>query len=95
MLEDRTLEVSWNSNVNKRYLTSLLVTTNNNKNTMAELIQTISLSNISIDGVKTLSQTEKTIYEVNCYVNGLEQLNKLILSLEKLNYIEKVERVFR
>ncbi|MDO4996310.1 MAG: bifunctional (p)ppGpp synthetase/guanosine-3',5'-bis(diphosphate) 3'-pyrophosphohydrolase [Bacilli bacterium] len=95
MLEDRCVDVSWNSNTNKRYLTCLLVTTKTDENHMADLIQAISLFNVSVDGVKTLSQTEKTIYEVNCYVTGTEQLEKIILGLEKLNYIEKIERAFR
>ena len=95
MLEDRCVDVSWNSNVNKRYLTCLLVTTKTDENHMADLIQAISLFNVSVDGVKTLSQTEKTIYEVNCYVTGTEQLEKIILGLEKLPYIEKIERAFR
>lgn len=95
MLEDRCVDVSWNSNTNKRYLTCLLVTTKTDENHMADLIQAISLYNVSVDGVKTLSQTEKTIYEVNCYVTGTEQLEKIILGLEKLNYIEKIERAFR
>lgn len=95
MLEDRCVDVSWNSNVNKRYLTCLLVTTKTDENHMADLIQAISLFNVSVDGVKTLSQTEKTIYEVNCYVTGTEQLDKIVLGLEKLPYIEKIERAFR
>ena len=95
MLEDRCVDVMWNSNANKRYLTCLLVTTNNENNHMAELIQAISLFNVSVDGIKTLSQTDKIIYEVNCYVTGTEQLEKIIIGLDKQQYIEKVERAFR
>lgn len=95
MLEDRTLEVRWNSNVNKRYLASLLVTTNNTDNHMADLVQLITIQNVSVDGIKTLSQTDQITYEVNCYVTGIEQLEKIMLSLERLAYIQKVERVFR
>lgn len=95
MLEDRTLEVRWNSNVNKRYLASLLVTTNNTDNHMADLVQLITIQNVSVDGIKTLSQTDQITYEVNCYVTGIEQLEKIMLSLERLVYIQKVERVFR
>lgn len=95
MLEDRTIDVSWNSNVNKRYLTSLLVHTKNTDNHMLDLMQAISLYNVSIDSVHTMSHTEKIIYEVNCYVTGLEQLNKIILGIGKLPYVEKIERTFR
>ena len=95
MLEDRTLEVHWNSNVNKRYLTCLLVHTINTENNIPDLTQVISIHDISIEDIKTLSKTEKIIYEINCYVTGIEQLNKIISALERLPYIEKVERAFK
>lgn len=95
MLEDRTLEVKWNSNINKRYLTCLLVHTNDSDNHMLDLVQTISMSNVSVDGIKTMSKGEKCIYEVMCYVTGLEQLNKLIMTMNKNSFIEKIERAIR
>ena len=95
MLEDRTLEVNWNTNVNKRYLTSILIHTNTYDNHMLDLIQVISMMNVSVDGIKTMGRTDKLVYEVNCYVTGLEQLNKLILAITKNNYVEKVERTMR
>ena len=95
MLEDRTLEVSWNTNVNKRYMTCLLVHTNSLDNHIVDLIQVISMMNVSVDGFKTVSRGDKTIYEVNCYVTGLEQLNKVITAINKNTYVEKVERTMR
>lgn len=95
MLEDRTLEVKWNTNVNKRYMTSLFIHTNDSVNHVLDLIQTISLMNVNVDGIKTMGRGDKTLYEVNCYVTGLEQLNKLILALNKNSYVEKIERVMR
>ena len=94
-LEDRTLEVIWNSNVNKRYRTCLLIYTNDSENRMLDLVPTISSFNISVDGIKTISKGEKSIYELICYVTGLEQLEKLILAISKNSYIEKVEREMR
>ena len=96
MLEDRTLEVFWNqNNNNKRYLTCLLVYTNTSENHMLDLMQTISMSNISVDSIKTVDRADKVIYEVLCYVTSVEQIHKLILSFQKYPYIEKVERAMR
>lgn len=95
MLEDRTLEVRWNDNTNKRYMSSLLIYTNTIENHMLDLMQTISMLNINIDSMNTINKVNKITYEVNCYVTGLEQLNKVILALEKNQYIEKVERAMR
>ena len=96
MLEDRTLEVKWNeTSSNKRYLTYLLVHTTDSDNHMLDLVQTISMMNISVDGIKIMSKGEKSIYEISCYVLDLTQLEKLILVLSKNKFIEKVERAIR
>ena len=95
MLEDRTLEVKWNSNSNKRYLCGLLIHLNTSDNHMLDLVQTISMMNVNVDGIKTVSRDDKSIYEVSCYVTGLEQLNKLIMSISKNTYVENVERLYR
>ena len=95
MLEDRTLEVKWNNNSNKRYLSYLLIYTKDNENHMLDLVQCISMMNVSVDGIKIMSKTDKSIYEVACFVTGLEQLEKLILNLNKNKFIEKVEREIR
>ncbi len=95
MLEDRTVEVSWNQNVNKRYLTCILIYTNTVENHMLDFMQSISILNINVDGIKMIDKVDKIIYEADCYVTGLEQLNKLILSLTKYSYVENVERVMK
>ena len=94
-MHERTLEVLWNDNTNKRYLTSVLIYTNTTDNHMLDLMQTISMMNVNVDSMNTVNKVDKITYEVNCYVTGIEQLNKLVLALEKSQYVEKVERVMR
>ncbi len=94
-MHERTLEVLWNDNTNKRYLTSILIYTNTTDNHMLDLMQTISMMNVNVDSMNTVNKVDKITYEVNCYVTGIEQLNKVILALEKSQYVEKVERVMR
>lgn len=95
MLESRTLAVHWNTNINKRYLTNLLIYSNTHDNHMLELIQNISNMNVSVDGIKTMSKTDTILYEVSMYVTGLEQLTKLIAVLEKQAYVDRCERMMR
>lgn len=95
MLEDRTVEVKWNDKSNKRYITYLLVHTNDSDNHMLDLVQTISMMNVSVDSIHIMSKGEKSIYEISCYITGLEQLEKMFLTLNKQKYIERVEREIR
>ena len=93
-MDDRTIDVTWNNNNNKRYLTVLMIYTKTSDNHMVDLIQSISMININIEGVKTISRDNIT-YELSCYVTGIEQLDKLILAIKKNSFVEKVERAFR
>ena len=96
MLENRTIEVKWNSNINKRYLTILLVYTNDNENHMLDLMQLISMMNVSVDGIKTVNRDSNNfVYEINCYVTGKAQLEKLMLNINKVDYVDRVEREMR
>ena len=94
-LDDRTVDVSWNDAMNKKYLTSLIIHSNDDKNHLLDLVQIISMMNISVEGVKALDKGNKTIYQLDCYVKDLEQLSKVIMNIEKHAYIEKVERAMR
>ena len=95
MLEDRTLEVSWGTNANKRYLTALLIYTNTSENHMLDLMQSISMQNVSVDEIKVISKVDNIMYEVGCYVTGLDQLNKVIMNLNKMDFVDRIERVMR
>ena len=95
MLEDRTLEVSWGTNANKRYLTALLIYTNTSENHMLDLMQSISMQNVSVDEIKVISKVDNIMYEVGCYLTGLDQLNKVIMNLNKMDFVDRIERVMR
>ena len=95
MLEDRTVDVSWNTNTNKRYASCILVYVDDTENHMLDLVQNISMTNVSVDGIKVINRGDKNIYEINLYVTGLEQLDKLLLVLNKNSFVEKVERAMR
>jgi len=93
--EDRTLDVEWNINTNKRYLTYVLVYTNTSSNHMFDLMQTISIHNISVDGINIINRADNCVYEIGCYVKNVDQLQKLMVSIAKGDYVDKIEREMR
>ena len=97
MLDHRLVEVNWNPNFNsdKRYLAYLVIYSKKGENSVAELVQKISMMNISIEGIKSTVKQDESTYEVGVYVRNLEHLNKLLLDLNKLTYISKIERLMR
>ena len=95
MLEDRTVDVIWNDSSNKKYLTFLLIYTNTDENHMMDLMQAISIQNVSVDSFKTLNRGIHFLYEVSCYVSSIEQIDKIKLNLSKFPYVDKIEREMR
>ena len=95
MLEDRTLEVSWNYNPKKRYFTCLFIHMSDEQNHMLDIVQAVSSMNISIDGINILNKGKNAVYELTCYVMNLEQLEKLILLISKNSFVDKIERAIR
>ena len=50
---------------------------------------------MNIENFTTISKTDNFVYEIDLVVTSLEQLNKIITEVSKLNYITKIERIFR
>ncbi len=95
VLDKRLVNVSWNNSVNDKYVTTLMVYTNNRENNLLDLIQKANYMDVSFDRINTSSKGEGLIYEVDFHVRDNDHLNKLILSLTKLSYIDKIERVIK
>ena len=94
-LEDRMINVAWNENPTSKYLSSILVTTNKNDKAMLEIMQKASVSNISIDNIRTLSRTDTIIYEIDLWVKTLDRLNNFMRDINQLSYVISVERVMK
>ena len=92
-LGDRTVEVKWNQNVNKKYLSCLLIYSNSSENHLDDIAHALSTVNVGIEESRILNKN-KYIYEINIYVSSIDQLNKIILMLNNNDYIDNVEREF-
>lgn len=95
ILENRTVPVHFNEQTKDRYTTAILVYTNTNSNNILEIIKKIGNFDVNIENFATISKTDNFIYEIDLVVTSLEQLNKIINEVSKLNYIIKIERIFR
>lgn len=94
-LENRNIVVGWNSNTNERYLTTILIYSSTSDNKLPEMIQKLSMFDVHIDKFITVSRSENTVYEADLYVKNLEHLEKVLLELQKLPYVIKIERLIK
>jgi len=91
-LQDRFINVRWNENISKKYPTSLLIKTLNDKNILMEIIAKTSNNDINVESIKTISSNDDFIYEITILVETKEKINKYINDLEMLPNVLAVER---
>lgn len=91
-LQDRFINVKWNENISKKYPTSLLIKTLNDKNILMEIIAKTSNNDINVESIKTISSNDDFIYEITILVETKEKINKYINDLEMLPNVLAVER---
>ena len=94
-LDNRMVSVKWNEDIKAKYLTSIIIYLKEYDKAMLEIMQKASVSNISIDNMKTLSRTDTLMYEIDLWVKSLEHLNNFIRDLSSLKYIYDVTRVMK
>ena len=90
--EERIINVSWNESINNKYLATIMVYSKVNDNALLEIMQKATVSNISIDSMKTINKVDGVLYELDIWVKNLEQLNNFMRDLNNLSYIDSVER---
>lgn len=95
MFENRVIEVKWNSNVNKRYFSILMISSNSLDNHMVDIIQKTSMCDILVDGINKINKGDTIVYELSIYVKSLEQLENLQLKLNHEPYIIDIKRAMR
>lgn len=94
-LSERLIDVSWNTNSEKFYLTDLKITSLNEKNALLDIITKASLRNVYVETIKNHLYITYIIFEVSLKVRDKETLENFINDLEMLPIIKKVERVIK
>lgn len=89
--EERLINVYWNETTTKKYPVDLLITTNNNKNILLDIISKTTNNNITVNSVNTLN--ENTRYKINISVENKTNLDKFINDLKTIPTILNIERL--
>lgn len=90
-IDERLINVKWNSQVTKKYSSDILVYTNTFDN-LLDIITKASSNNIIIDSISTINKSDYKVYNMTVLVENKEKLEKFINDLLNLSFIQKVER---
>ncbi|MEG2283157.1 MAG: bifunctional (p)ppGpp synthetase/guanosine-3',5'-bis(diphosphate) 3'-pyrophosphohydrolase [Bacilli bacterium] len=94
-LDNRTVPVTWNNNISKRYITTIMVYSNTIKNNLLDIMQHISMQDAPTDKVTSRNQGDQVLYELDILVRNKEHLERVFKELTKLPYIIKTERIIK
>lgn len=90
--EDRTIDVTWNDTINKKYPTNILVRTLNDKDILLNIIAKTSNSNVTIQTINNLSSQDNFLYEITVLVENKENLLKFMNDVKMIPNVIDVER---
>lgn len=93
--DERKINAVWNSNINNKYNSELIIHTTSKENIIVDIVQTSALEGVIIENVNLINKSNNNVYSVDVLISSLEELNKLMINLSKINYVNDVERIMR
>ncbi len=94
-LEERIIDVKWNTKIAKHYPTNIIVRTMKNANLLLDIIAKTSNSNLSVQSINTLHSTNDTTYDITVLVESKETLIKFINEIEQIPNVLEVKRLIK
>ena len=94
-LEERIIDVSWNNVTTKKYPTTILVHASEEKDVLLNIIAKTSNTNISIESVKNISNSDNHLFHITVLVENKEKLVKFMNDINSIPNILDVERLIK
>lgn len=91
--EERLINARWNDETIKKYPVDLLITSNDNRNILVEIISKTTNNNIVVSSINTLN--ENTRYKLTILVENKQMLAKFINDVNTIQNIQSIERLIK
>lgn len=88
----RLIDVEWKSIDEDKYEAVLNIYTNNDNEKLMDIIAKATQLNITVLSIN-LIKDKKTYYKLTCKVKDIDNLNKFMIELKNLKFVDEVERV--
>ena len=93
--DERKINASWNEKSDNRYNSELIIHTTSKENIIVDIVQTSASLGITIENVNLINKSNNNVYSIDVLVKNLEDLTKLMTNLNKIKYVNDVERIMR
>jgi (p)ppGpp synthetase, RelA/SpoT family len=92
-LEERMIDVAWNTDIMKKYTTDILIKASDSQDLLLAIISKTSGSEITIQSINTMNNNNnRYIVNLNILVGSTEKLDKFMNDLMSITNIVQVER---
>lgn len=91
--DDRMIASKWNDVIKNKYYSEIIIYTNSRENIIVDLVGAAAGLKVSVEHINLINKSAESVYSINVQVSNKEELNKLISSIEKIQYVTKVERM--
>ena len=91
-LEERTINVSWNQDIQERYPTNLLIKTLKNSNLLLDIIAKTSNNNITVQSIYNYNSSEDNTYDITVLVKNQDDLKRFMNEIRSISSVTLCER---
>ena len=94
-LEERLIDVRWNSVVEKKYPTNVLIHAESNKSVLLDVISKTSNTDVTVVSINTLSSTDEFLFDLTISVPNIDALKKFMDDVRLIKEVTDVERIIK
>ena len=94
-LERRLVDVKWNTSINKKFPTNLIIHTVKKKDMLVDIISKTTKTDINIKSINTYTNKNNNVYEITVIVSSKESLVKFMNDLRQMKNVIDAERLIK
>ena len=91
-LNERIINVHWNDNASKKYVTNVIIYTEKKDNLLLDIISKTTSMNVGVKSVNTISNIDYNAYDLDILVNDKETLDRYMNVIGQLPFVTSIER---
>ena len=94
-MDDRVISASWNTKIKNKYYSDIVIYTNTKDNKIVDIVQTSASMNIQIESINLLNKSDKNIYSLEVIISSIDEMDKYLKELRKIQNVVEVERIMQ
>lgn len=91
-LNERIINVHWNDNASKKYVTNVIIYTEKKDNLLLDIISKTTSMNVGVKSVNTISNTDYNAYDLDILVDDKGTLDRYMNVIGQLPFVTSIER---